>query len=126
MDAQETIFDKIVRKEIPATIIYEDDECLAFKDINPCAKFHAILIPKKKDGLDRLSNAEEKHKNILGHLMIKAGQIAKENDLEDGFRLVVNDGKTAGQTIWHLHLHIIGGQQLFWPPGTGKKEDIKL
>jgi len=125
MDSQETIFDKIARKEIPSSIIYEDDECMAFKDINPCAKFHAVLIPKKKDGLDRLLHAEDRHKAILGHLMVKAAQIARENGLEDGFRIVVNDGQHGGQTVWHLHLHIIGGQQLFWPPGTGKKENEK-
>lgn len=125
MDSEETIFDKIIRKEIPASVIYEDDQCMAFKDINPVAKFHAVLISKKKDGLDRLIHAEERHKDILGHLMVKASQIARENGLEDGFRLVVNDGPLGGQTVFHLHLHIIGGQQLFWPPGTGKVENTK-
>lgn len=124
--SSETIFDKIINKTIPASIVYEDDLCLAFKDINPVAPFHVLLIPKVRDNLSRLSNAEEKNEKILGHLMIKAGEIAKANGLgENGFRLVVNDGPHAGQTVHHLHIHIIGGQQMFWPPGTGQEESKK-
>ncbi len=127
MSDQETIFDKIVRKEIPATIVYEDELCLAFKDINPVAPFHVILIPKKKDGMDRLVNAQEKNEKILGHLMVKVGEIVRSNGLaESGYRLVVNDGPHGGQTVAHLHLHIIGGAQMYWPPGTGKSELLKL
>ncbi len=119
----ETIFDKIVRKEIPCDLVYEDELCMAFKDINPVAKFHVLLIPKKKDGLVHLQDAQDKNKDILGHLMVVVSKIAQENNLQEGFRVVVNDGKFGGQTVDHLHLHIIGGQQLFWPPGT--KGDLK-
>ena len=114
-----------MKKEIPANIIYEDDFCLAFKDINPVAKFHVLLIPKQKDNLDRLYNAEQKNQELLGHLMVKVAEIAKKNNLEDGYRIVINDGKYGGQTVSHLHIHIIGGQQMYWPPGTGKIENIK-
>eukprot|EP00736_Rhodelphis_marinus_P013123 Rmarinus@m.29865 len=112
----ETIFDKIIRKEIPATIVYEDDLCLAFKDINPQAPTHLLLIPKVRAGLTKLSCATEENKEVLGHMMVKAGEIAKMVGLED-FRLVVNNGPQAGQEVYHLHLHILGGRQMTWPPG---------
>ena len=104
-----TIFDKIIAKEIPASIVYEDDRCLCFKDVNPQAPVHLILIPKHHDGLTQLSKAEERHESILGHLMIAAAKIAKEQQLAEGWRLVVNDGQHGGQTVFHLHLHILGG-----------------
>lgn len=117
----ESVFDKIVERKIPADVVYEDEMCIAFRDINPVAKVHVLLIPKKKDGLDRLSNAEERHKDILGHLMGKVGHVASIVGVkEEGFRVVVNNGGHGGQEVEHLHLHIIGGQQLFWPPGTVK------
>ena len=126
MAEQETIFDKIVRKEIPANIVFEDDLCLAFRDINPVAPFHVLLIPKIKDGMDRLIHATDKNEKVLGHLMLKAGEIARSNGLTDGgFRIVINDGPQGGQTVHHLHLHIIGGAQMYWPPGTGKSEGLK-
>ena len=117
--AEGTVFDKVISKAIPADIVYEDELCLAFRDIHPVARVHVLLIPKKKDGLDRLVHAEERHREVLGHMMLKVGHIARLEGLaEDGYRLVVNDGNQAGQSVPHLHLHIIGGQQLFWPPGT--------
>ena len=123
MKTDTTIFDKIISREIPATIIYEDDKCLAFKDINPVAQFHILLIPKIRGNMDRLSNAEPEDAAILGHLMVVVGKIAKENGIaEDGFRIVINDGGNALQTVFHFHLHIIGGQKLLWPPGTGGVE----
>ena len=113
-----TFFDKIVNKEIPAKIIYEDDLCLAFRDINPQGPVHFLVIPKNKNGLNRLSNAKEEHKEILGHLMYTAGQVARQEGLApDGFRLVVNDGPNGAQSVYHLHLHVIGGRQMSWPPG---------
>ncbi|KAL4481162.1 hypothetical protein ABPG72_015117, partial [Tetrahymena utriculariae] len=90
---QFTIFDKIIKKEIPAQIVYEDDKCLAFKDVSPQAPVHIILIPKEKDGLTQLQKAEERHKDILGHLMIKAASIAHQHNLQEGYRVVINDGK---------------------------------
>ena len=97
-----TIFDKIISKQIPATIVYEDEKVLAFKDIAPQAPFHAVLIPKHRDGLTRLirvaaaHQAEEKHQEVLGHLLVTAAKIARENNLEPGYRLVVNDGEHGG------------------------------
>lgn len=110
-----TIFKKIIDREIPAKIVYEDDLCLAFHDINPCAPVHVLVIPKITE-LDRLSAAKAEHTALLGHLMITAGKIAKELELED-FRLVVNNGTSAGQTVFHLHVHLLGGRDFDWPPG---------
>ncbi|CAM9289083.1 unnamed protein product [Pylaiella littoralis] len=113
----ETIFDKIISKAIPADIIHEDELCLAFKDINPQAPVHFLVIPKSRDGLTQLSKAVDSNKALLGHLMFVAQQVAKEQGLDEGFRVVVNDGVQGCQTVYHLHLHVIGGRQLNWPPG---------
>ncbi|KAL3687409.1 hypothetical protein R1sor_013718 [Riccia sorocarpa] len=112
-----TIFDKILSKEIPATVVYEDDKVLAFRDINPQAPTHIVIIPKNRDGLTQLSKAEERHKDILGHLMYTATLVAKQLGLDDGFRLVINDGVKGCQSVYHLHLHLLGGRQMKWPPG---------
>lgn len=113
-----TIFDKIIAKEIPSTILYEDDACLAFEDISPQAPVHFLVIPKKRDGLTQLSKAQAQHKEILGHLMFIAQSVAKEKGLDaNGFRVVVNDGPAGCQAVYHLHLHVLGGRQLNWPPG---------
>jgi diadenosine tetraphosphate (Ap4A) HIT family hydrolase len=113
-----TFFDKIVSKEVKANIIYEDELCLAFRDINAQGPVHFLVIPKDKGGLNRLSNAEERHKDLLGHLMYTAGKVAKDEGLaKDGFRLVVNDGPYGCQSVYHLHIHVIGGRQMNWPPG---------
>ncbi|KAL2651596.1 hypothetical protein R1flu_019724 [Riccia fluitans] len=112
-----TIFDKIISKEIPAPVVYEDDKALAFRDINPQAPVHIVLIPKNRDGLTQLAKAEERHKDILGHLLYVAKVVAAQEDLADGFRVVINDGPNGCQSIYHLHLHILGGRKLKWPPG---------
>ncbi|RYH07115.1 histidine triad nucleotide-binding protein [archaeon] len=113
-----TFFDKIVSKEIPAKIIYEDDLCLAFRDINPQGPVHFLVIPKNKDGLNRLSNAREDQKGLLGHLMYTAQKVAHDEGLvPGGFRVVINDGVQGSQSVYHLHLHVIGGRQMGWPPG---------
>ena len=112
-----TIFDKIVSKEIPATVLYEDNLAMAFKDVNPVAKTHFLVIPKIKAGLSQLSKANEDHKMLLGHCMYVAQMVAKQEKLEKGFRVVINDGVDGCQSVYHLHLHVIGGQQLSWPPG---------
>jgi len=97
--------------------VYEDELALAFRDIAPQAPVHVLVIPKDRDGLSRLCKAEERHKEILGHLMYVAQEVAKSEGLEEeGFRLVVNDGSSGGQTVWHLHLHILGGKRMGWPP----------
>lgn len=110
-----TLFSKIVRREIPADIVYEDDQCLAFRDINPQAPTHVLLVPKKE--IDRLSSAGSGDQALLGHLLLTAGRIARQLGVGDAFRLVVNNGAEAGQTVFHLHLHILAGRSLHWPPG---------
>ncbi|KAK1444078.1 HIT-like superfamily protein [Babesia gibsoni] len=108
--------DAIVAGKLPCKKVYEDDLVLAFHDINPVAPVHILLIPKQRDGLSRLSRADEHNEKVLGHMMVKVAQIVRENDIKD-FRLVVNNGPTAGQEVYHLHLHIIAGRKMSWPPG---------
>jgi histidine triad (HIT) family protein len=110
-----TIFAKIISREIPATIVYEDEQCLAFRDINPQAPTHVLLIPKKE--IPSLGDAGEEDRALLGHLMLTATRIARELGAGDAFRLVVNNGAEAGQSVFHLHLHILAGRHMAWPPG---------
>lgn len=111
---EETIFDKIVQGKVPSTKVYEDDFVLAFRDISPVAPVHIVLIPKLRDGLTSLASAESRHQQILGHLILKASQIAEQENLSEGWRLVSNVGKHGCQSVYHLHFHIIGGRQLSW------------
>ena len=111
-----TLFEKIIEGEIPADIVYEDDICLAFRDINPVAPVHILLIPKKP--IPGLAKVEGKDHSILGHLLVKASEIARSEGLEEnGYRVVINNGEGAGQTVFHLHLHLLGGRSFTWPPG---------
>lgn len=110
-----TLFDKIIKREIPADIVYEDEHCLAFRDINPQAPTHVLLIPKK--AIARLADATQEDAALLGHLMLAAGRVAQELGVGDAFRLVANNGAAAGQSVFHLHFHILGGRKLGWPPG---------
>ena len=110
-----TIFQKIIDREIPADIVYEDDRCLAFRDINPGAPTHVLVIPKK--AIDRIENMAEEDEALVGHLVYVATTIAKKEGLESGYRLVMNNGADAGQSVFHIHLHLLGGRQLAWPPG---------
>ena len=110
-----TLFGKIIRREIPADIVYEDDLCLAFRDINPQAPTHVLVIPKKE--IARLADAGADDQALLGHLMLAAGKIARSLGVAEAFRLVVNNGADAGQSVFHLHLHILAGRKLRWPPG---------
>jgi len=110
-----TIFSKIIAREIPADIVYEDELCLAFRDINPQAPTHVLLIPKQE--LARLSEAGPEAQALLGHLLLAAGKIARQFGIEEAFRVVVNNGAGAGQSVFHLHLHILGGRPFRWPPG---------
>jgi histidine triad (HIT) family protein len=111
----ETIFSKIIRREIPATIVYEDDLCLAFKDITPQAPIHILVIPKKP--ISQLDKAEAEDRELLGHLLLCVPKIAAEAGLEKGYRVVINNGEDGGQTVYHLHIHILGGRSMTWPPG---------
>ena len=112
----DTIFGKIIRREIPADIVYEDDHVLAFRDVAPQAPTHVIVIPKEP--LVSLLDATPDQTLLLGHLMQAAVHVARTLGLaEDGFRVVVNVGKDGGQSVDHLHLHVLGGRHLTWPPG---------
>ena len=113
--SEETIFSKIISRDIPADIVYEDDLCLAFKDITPQAPTHILVIPKKP--IPKLSEAAPEDKALLGHLLYTVSEIAREQKLENGYRVVINTGEEGGQTVFHLHLHLLGGRGLAWPPG---------
>uniref|UniRef100_A0A1W7RAD6 HIT domain-containing protein n=1 Tax=Hadrurus spadix TaxID=141984 RepID=A0A1W7RAD6_9SCOR len=115
MRTGDTVFGKILRKEIPCKFIYEDDMCVAFHDLNPQAPVHFLVIPKKC--IPQLSKANEDDEKLLGHLMVVAQKVAKQQNLSRGFRLVVNDGPEGCQSVYHLHLHVLGGRQMSWPPG---------
>ena len=110
-----TLFSKIIDREIPADIVYEDEHCLAFRDINPQAPTHVLLIPKKE--IARLADGGPEDQAMLGHLLLVAGKIARQLGVDDAFRLVLNNGADAGQSVFHLHLHILAGRRLKWPPG---------
>ena len=112
-----TFFDKIIDKSIPADVIYEDDLCMAFNDIAPQAPVHFLVIPKNKSSLNRLSNATEEHTALLGHLMVVAARVAGLRGLkQDGCRYIINDGQNGAQSVYHLHIHVIGGAPMGWPP----------
>jgi histidine triad (HIT) family protein len=110
-----TIFSKIIAREIPADIVYEDELCLAFRDINPQAPTHVLIIPKKE--IPRLCDAKPEDQALLGHLMLVAGQVAKQLGVGEAFRVVLNNGAEAGQSVFHVHLHVLGGRGFRWPPG---------
>ena len=107
-----TLFEKIIAREIPADIVYEDDLVLAFRDIHPQAPTHVLIVPKQP--LARISETGPDQHKLLGHLMLKAAAVAKQLGLSQGYRLVINNGPESGP---HLHCHILGGRQLEWPPG---------
>jgi len=111
----DTIFSKIINREIPADIVYEDDRALAFKDINPQAPTHILVIPKKP--IPQLAASQAEDQDLLGHLLLIVKEVAAEAGLENGYRVVLNNGADSGQTVDHLHLHILGGRSMQWPPG---------
>lgn len=110
-----TLFEKIIDREIPGDIVHEDAHCVAFRDINPGAPVHILLVPRKP--IARLCDATAEDQSLLGHLMLTASKIAAEQGHGDAYRLVVNNGAAAGQSVFHLHLHILAGRPLKWPPG---------
>lgn len=113
---QNNVFAKMLAGEIPADVVYEDDRCLAFRDIAPQAPVHILVIPKAP--IAKLSDSSEEHAAVLGHLMWAAGEVARREGLaEDGFRVVINNGARAHQTVFHLHVHVLGGRDFTWPPG---------
>ncbi len=111
----DTIFGKIIRREIPADIVYEDDLAIAFKDVQPQAPVHILVIPKKP--IVKLTDAEESDRDLLGHLLLTAKRVAEEAGLTNGYRVVINTDSDGGQSVYHLHLHILGGRHMTWPPG---------
>ena len=111
-----TLFEKIAAREIAAQIVYEDDLVLAIRDIKPGAPVHVLIVPKKV--ISRIAEAKPEDHRVLGHLLLKAAEVAKSLGLnEGGYRLVINNGPNAGESVPHLHLHILGGRQMSWPPG---------
>ena len=111
-----TIFSKIINKEMDADILYEDSKSIAFKDINPVASTHILIIPKKV--IPTINDIQDSDKELIGHLFIVAKKIAKKLNIDkDGYRIVFNCNDDAGQTVFHIHMHLIGGRKLLWPPG---------
>jgi histidine triad (HIT) family protein len=111
-----TLFERIINREIPAQIIHEDNKCVAIRDTNPQAPIHVLIIPKRP--LPRLGEAAESDAALLGHLLLTAASIAKREGIdESGYRVVLNHGRHAGESIPHLHVHLLGGRQMKWPPG---------
>jgi histidine triad (HIT) family protein len=113
---EDCIFCKIINKETPASIVFEDEKIIAFNDINPQAPIHILLIPREH--FASLNDVPEEKKNILSHLLLKARQIAREKGIaEKGYRIVLNTEKDSGQEVFHIHLHLLGGRRMHWPPG---------
>merc|ERR1712150_182907 len=117
--AEPTIFEKIIARQIPADIIYEDDQSLAFNDISPQAPIHFLVIPKKP--ITMIEKAKDSDEQLLGHLMLVARKVAKERGMDKGYRLVLNNGVEGCQSVYHIHIHVLGGKQLSWPPGCSMK-----
>src|SRR5215475_4977151 len=113
--ADKTIFQRIIDKEIPAKIIYEDDQCLAFHDVAPQAPTHVLVIPKRP--IESIATVEDSDANLIAHLWLVIRDLAKKLNLDKGYRVVVNCGREAGQSVDHLHFHLLGGRPMKWPPG---------
>ena len=111
----DSIFGKIIRREIPADIVYEDESCLAFRDVNPQAPVHVLVVPKKP--ITQLAVATEEDESLLGHVLLVANRVAAQLGVGNAYRLVVNNGTGAGQTVFHMHVHILAGRSFTWPPG---------
>jgi histidine triad (HIT) family protein len=115
MTMSKTIFQRICDREVPAAIVYEDELVVAFRDLNPQAPTHILLVPRQP--LPRIAQAGVADQSLLGHLLLKAAQIAAQAGLSGGYRLVINNGPDGGESVPHLHVHILGGRRLGWPPG---------
>lgn len=111
----ETIFSKIIRREIPADVVYEDDQILAFRDISPQAPVHILFIPKQP--IVNLDDAQPEDAAVLSHILLTIPKVAQQEGLTNGYRVVANTGADGGQTVFHLHFHLLGGRSLAWPPG---------
>ena len=113
--SEKTLFSKIVDREIPAEIEHEDDRCIAFRDIDPKAPVHLLVVPKKP--IARIAEASAEDDALLGHLLLTAAHLAKKLGLDEGFRLTINNGPQGGESVPHLHIHLLGGRRMAWPPG---------
>lgn len=113
--APDTIFGKILRREIPAKFLHEDDRCVVIRDVAPKAPTHLLVIPKAP--ITNLTDADASHEGILGHLLLVAAKVAEAEGVGAGYRVVINNGAPAGQSVFHLHLHVLGGRPMDWPPG---------
>jgi len=109
----DTIFQKIIDGDLPADIVYEDELCLAFRDINPIAPTHILIVPKRS--ISQLNQATNEDQTLLGHLLLTANTIAAQENIAAGYRVIINNGESGGQSVFHLHLHLIGGKTLTWP-----------
>ena len=112
---KDNIFQKVIDRKIPADIVYEDDRCLAFRDVNPQAPVHVLIIPRKV--IATHAEIRDADKDLLGHLHVVAGKLANQLGIAEGYRLVINCKELAGQTVPHLHMHLLGGRAMGWPPG---------
>ncbi|MGJ8637949.1 MAG: histidine triad nucleotide-binding protein [Opitutaceae bacterium] len=110
-----TLFEKIIDRDIPAQIEYEDERCIVIHDIDPQAPVHFLVIPKQV--IPRIAEAKAEDRETLGHLLLTAAAVAKKLNLEKGFRVVINNGEDGGETVPHMHVHVLGGRSLSWPPG---------
>ncbi len=111
----DSIFTKIKNKEIPGNVIYEDDKCFALEDINPQAPIHILIVPHKE--IAKISDSTSEDTELLGHLLLVSKKIAQKYELENNYRLIINNGAGAGQSVFHIHVHLMGGRRLDWPPG---------
>ena len=110
-----TLFERIIAREIPSDIEYEDDSCIVIHDIQPQAPAHLLVIPKK--AITRISEASSESQALLGHLLLTAAKMARKLELEQGYRIIINNGKLGGESVPHLHVHLLGGRPMVWPPG---------
>jgi len=113
--ADKSIFQKIMDGEIPGDVVYEDDRCVALRDINPQAPTHILIVPRKL--IPTLDDLSEGDRELVGHLFLVASRVARQEGIEGAYRTVFNCGEGAGQTVWHIHLHLLGGRRMSWPPG---------
>ena len=114
-EPMDCLFCKIISGQIPSRKVYQDEQCLAFADINPQAPVHFLIVPRKH--VPSLSEATHEHEGLIGHLHVVAAELARENGLHNGYRTVINTGPDGGQTVAHLHVHLLGGREFHWPPG---------
>ncbi|MBC2601460.1 histidine triad nucleotide-binding protein [Puniceicoccus vermicola] len=113
--SERTLFQKIMDGDIPGDYVHQDDQCIVIRDIDPQAPVHLLVIPR--DPIPRIAEAEEEDEGVLGHLLLVAAEMAQKMELEGGFRIVINNGKDGGESVPHLHVHVLGGRALAWPPG---------